>query len=132
METSVLSHVTNSVLVVYVLQWLKGTATYRRFASALPVADTKVHVLMSALGAAGSALGMHGTAKGSYAEGWTLVLAIPPLWILAHAAWDLGQQMALNQLIFAITVQQKAAAPVATVQTNVPKVSVTVPLEEKV
>lgn len=130
METSFLSHFTNSVLVVYGLQWLKGTARYQRLAAWLPIADHKVHILMSGIGAAASALGMHGTASGSYVSGWQLVLSIPPLWILAHAIWDWLQQMAANQFIFAIAVQQKAAAPVVT-EKVLPGVTVTAPLETK-
>lgn len=131
MEVSVLSHVTNSALVVYALQFLKGTATYRRFSAWMPMAESRVHVLMSALGAGMTALGMHGAAKGSSAEGWVLTLMIPPLWVIAHAAWDLAQQMALNQIIFAVAVQQKAAAPVVTVPVG-HDVTVTAPVQEQV
>lgn len=132
MEVSVLSHVTNSALVVYIIQYLKGTDWYQRFVKWMPMADNKVHVLMSAVGAAGTALGMHGAAKGSSVDGWTLTLMIPPLWVVAHAIWDLAQQLALNQIIFAIAVQQHAAAPVVTVPVlGLPKATVTAPLEAK-
>lgn len=130
MEVSVLSHVTNSALVVYILQYLKGTQLYKRFCAWMPIADKNVHVLMSALGAAGTALGMHGAVKGGSVDGWTLTLMIPPLWVVAHAAWDWAQQFALNQIIFAIAVQQKAAAPVITAEVA-PKVTVTAPIEAK-
>jgi len=129
METSVLSHFTNSALVVYAIQWLKSTDRYRRFAAALPMADSRVHVLMSAVGAFLTAAGMHGAVVGNMGAGWQITLAIPPLWVLLHAIWDWLQQLMLNQLIFAMTVQQKAAAPVGTVQLT-PKVTVTAPLTE--
>ncbi len=115
METSVLSHVTNAGLVVFLLQWAKGTQRYQRFAAWLPIADSKVHVAVSALGALGAALGMHGAVTGSVSEGWKLALAIPPLWVVCHAAWDWIQQVVLNQILFAATLQQKAAAPVVSV-----------------
>ncbi len=134
MEVSVLSHVTNSALVVYTLQFLKGTVLYRRFAAWLPLAESQVHVLMSAIGAGATALGMHGAAQGSSTEGWVITLMIPPVWVVAHAAWDLAQQMALNQIIFAVAVQQKAAAPVMTVPLGHPApaagITVTTPLED--
>ncbi len=130
MEVSVLSHVTNAALVVYALQWLKGTAWYKKFCAALPLADNKIHVLMSIIGAAGTALGMHGAAKGSSVDGWTLTLMIPPLWVVLHAAWDTAQQFALNQITFAIAVQQKAAAPVVTVPVGHSDVTVTAPIKD--
>lgn len=131
MEVSLLSHFTNSALVVYLIQWLKGTKPYQRFAAWLPIADDHVHVLMSALGAFLTAIGMHGSVKGASTEGWVITLAIPPLWIVLHAAWDWAQQFALNQLVFAIAVQRKEAAPVVTAQVT-PKIAVTAPLEAKV
>ena len=127
MEVSLLSHVTNSALVVYALQYFKGTVWYRRFAAALPMAESKVHVLMSAIGAFATAVGMHGAVSGNYGAGWQITLAIPPLWIVLHAFWDWANQMALNQIVFAIAVQQKAAAPVIT-QEVAPKTTVTVPI----
>lgn len=130
MEVSLLSHFTNSAMIVYLIQWLKGTQRYQRFAAWLPIADTHVHVVMSALGAFATAIGMHGTVKGTSDDGWMLTLAIPPLWIVLHASWDWAQQFALNQLVFAITVQQKEAAPVITAQLA-PKIAVTAPLEVK-
>lgn len=129
-ETSILSHLTNSALVVYALQYLKGTAWYSRLATNLPMAEEKVHLLMSALGAFGAAVGMHGAVAGSSGAGWAVTLSVPPLWVLLHSLWDWGQQLALNQIIFAIAVQQKAAAPVIT-QADTPRVSVTSPLEQK-
>ncbi len=128
MEVSLLSHVTNSALIVYLLQYLKGTQWYQRFAANLPIADRKVHVLMSALGAAATGLGMHGAIAVTKEGGWILTLAIPPLWLLLHALWDWAQQMALNQIVFALAVQQKAAAPVITVQAT-PEVSLTAPAD---
>ena len=135
MEVSLLSHVTNSALVVYALQYLKGTAWYQRFAAWLPIADRRVHVLMSAVGAFAASVGMHGSfiGAGNTVSGWqlTLSLAIPPLWVVLHAVWDWAQQMALNQLIFAIALQQHAAAPVVTapITQKMPNVTVTTPLE---
>lgn len=131
MEVSLLSHFTNSALIVYLIQWLKGTQRYQRFANWLPIADTHVHVMMSALGALATAIGMHGAVKGTMGDGWVLTLAIPPLWIVLHATWDWAQQFALNQLVFAIAVQRKEAAPVVTAQVT-PKIAVTAPLEGKV
>lgn len=130
MEISFLSHLANSTLVVYALKWLRGTERYRKFADWMPMADGKVHVLMSAIGAACSSLGMHGAVTGNYGAGWQIALAIPPLWIILHSVWDLAQQLALNQLVFAMAVQEKAAAPVITVPVNSAKtVTVTTPLE---
>lgn len=129
MEVSTLSHLTNSALVVYTLQYLKGTDWYRRFAANLPIADQKVHVLMSALGAAGTSLGMHGAVEGSATLGYQLTLAIPPLWIVLHAAWDWAQQMALNQIVFAVAVQRHEAAPVITAKVT-PTVSITAPIPD--
>ena len=129
MEVSLLSHVTNSALIVYLLQYLKGTQWYQRFAHWLPMADTKVHVLMSAIGAFCAAVGMHGTVKGDAGAGYMLTLAIPPLWVVLHATWDWAQQMALNQIVFALAVQQHAAAPVVTAQVT-PKTALTVPLAD--
>lgn len=129
MEVSVLSHVTNSIIVVQALQWLKTTTGYQRFAAAMPIADAKVHVLMSAAGAFGAAIGMHGAVAGSSEAGWQMTLSVPPLWLLLHSIWDWAQQFALNQGVFAITVQQKAAAPVVTARMS-PDVSVTAPIGE--
>lgn len=130
MEVSVLSHVTNSALVVYALQYLKGTAWYRRCAAWLPIADKNVHVVMSALGAFATSVGMHATIQGSFASGWHFAGTIPPMWEILHTGWDWGQQFALNQLIFALAVQEKAAAPVVTVPLA-HDVTVTAPLEVK-
>ena len=129
MEVSVLSHLTNSALVVLLLQWLKGTAGYQKFAAAMPIASKKVHVLLSVLGAGGSALGMHSAVAGSVGAGYVLTLSIPPLWAVFHAAWDWVQQIALNWLTYVIAVQQRAAAPVGTVQVS-PSVAVTASLEK--
>ena len=115
MEVSTLSHLTNSALVVYGLQLLKGTLWYRRLSQALPIAEGKVHFLMSLVGAAASSLGMHGAVEGSIIGGYQLTLAIPPIWVVLHAMWDTVQQLALNQILFALAIQQKQAAPVATV-----------------
>lgn len=129
MEVSLLSHLTNSALVVYLLQYLKGTPTYQRFAAWMPMADKKVHVLMSALGAGATSFGMHGAVEGNAALGWHLALTIPPLWMIFHTLWDLAQQLALNQIVFAIAVQQKEAAPVATVPIGL-GATVTAPLAD--
>lgn len=115
MEVSLLSHLTNSALVVYGLKWLRGTERYKRFTKAIPCENATVHRVMSLIGASASALGMHGAVEGTSTAGYTLTLMIPPLWVLMHAAWDIGQQFALNQIVFALAVQEKAAAPVATV-----------------
>ncbi len=90
-----------------------------------------VHRIMSLLGASATALGMHGAVEGTSAAGYTLTLMIPPLWVLFHTLWDIGQQFALNQLVFAIGVQEKAAAPVVTVPTPLPEVTVTAPIKDK-
>lgn len=126
-ETSILSHLTNSALVVYALQYLKGTEWYGKLAANLPIADRKVHLLMSALGAFAGAVGMHWAVEGGTDAGWKIAVSIPPLWVVLHGAWDWVQQLALNQLVFAVAVQQKAAAPVMT-EAVTPRVSVTTPL----
>ncbi len=128
-EVSLLSHVTNSALVVYGLEWLKGTERYQRLCKAVPIADEKISVVMSGLGAWATAIGMHGAIEGSAALGWHLALTIPPLWVIFHAVWDWGQQFALNQIVFAIAVQQKKAAPVLTVPVA-KDVTVTAPIEK--
>ena len=86
MEVSLLSHVTNSALIVYLLQFLKRTGWYRRFCAWAPREEQKVHVLMSAIGAWGTSMGMHGTAVGNAGLGC------------------------------ALAVEQKSAAPVGTVE----------------
>ncbi len=128
-EVSLLSHVTNSALVVYGLEWLKGTERYQKLCKAVPIADEKVSVFMSAVGAFAASVGMHGAVEGSAALGWHLALTIPPLWAIFHAVWDWGQQMAMNQIVFAIAVQQKKAAPVVTVPVAA-DVTVTAPIEK--
>lgn len=130
MEVSVLSHLTNSAVVVYFIQWLRGTTRYRQAAAWLPIADGKVHFLVSALGALASGVGMHWAVDGNVSAGWHLALTIPPLWVIFHATWDWVQQLALNQLTFALAVQRKAAVPVATQQLT-RDVSVTVPVDVK-
>ncbi len=130
MEVSLLSHLTNSALVVYAIKYLRGTETYKKCVAWVPIANGKVHVLMSGIGAAATAVGMHGSVEGSSELGWHLALVIPPLWVIFHTLWDIGQQMALNQLVFAIAVQEHAAAPVITAPIA-PEVTVTAPLEKK-
>src|ERR1700689_3815449 len=95
MEVSLLSHLTNSAMIVYLLQYLKGTDWYRRFAAWMPMEEQKVHVLMSFIGAAATGMGMHGAVEGSSVAGWQIALTIPPLWVMLHALWDTAQQMAL-------------------------------------
>lgn len=130
MEVSLLSHLTNSALVVYGLKWLRGTKRYQRCVSKLPLDNGTVHRLASLLGASASAIGMHGAVEGDASVGWHLALSIPPLWILLHSLWDIGQQFALNQLVFAIAVQEKSAAPVLTVPVA-PDVTVTAALPKQ-
>lgn len=130
MEVSLLSHLTNSALVVYGIKWLRGTKLYQRCVAWLPFDNATVHRLASLIGASATAIGMHGAVEGTSAAGYTLTLMIPPLWIVAHTLWDIGQQFALNQLIFAVAVQEKAAAPVATVPTVIPDVTITTPLKD--
>lgn len=124
-----LSHLTNSAIVIYSLQFLKGTAAYRKFCAAMPMADRKVHMLMSAIGAFMTAVGMHGAVAGTSASGWQVTLAIPPLWVMFHALWDWAQQMTLNQLAYAIVLQQKEAAPVITIPVG-HEATVTAPIKE--
>ena len=131
MEVSLLSHVTNSALIVYLLQYLKGTVWYKRFTAWMPIAESRVHVLMSAIGAMATGMGMHGAVEGSSLAGYTLTLAIPPLWVLLHMMWDWAQQMALNQIVFALAVQQKEAAPVLTLPIG-HEATVTAALPQKV
>jgi hypothetical protein len=132
MEVSILSHLTNSALVVYGLQYLKGTKWYGALAKNLPMEEARVHRLASMLGALGAAVGMHGAVEGNGDVGWKIALAIPPLWVIFHGLWDWVQQIALNQLVFAIALQQKAAAPVITVPVPEagPKVTVTAPVQD--
>ena len=127
MEVSPLSHITNSAVVVYGLQYLKGTERYRRLAAWLPFADEKLHVLTSAIGALATGVGMHWAVTGNYTEGWKWAIVIPPLWVILHATWDWAQQLALQQILFALAVKEKAAAPVVTAQVT-RDVSVTAPL----
>lgn len=128
MEVSPLSHITNSMVVVQAIKWLRGTARYQRFAAWMPMAEGKVHALMSAIGALASSVGMHAAMTGNVALGWTITLGIPPLWVVAHALWDWTEQFATNQIVFAIAAQQKAAAPVLT-EKIAPGLSVTTPAE---
>ncbi len=58
---------------------------------------------------------MHGAVTGTADAGWQVAVSIPPLGVLCHGIWDWGQQLALNQILFALAVQQKAAAPVVSV-----------------
>ena len=115
MEVSLLSHLTNSALVVYGLKWLRGTQKYQKCAAWLPVKDGTVHRLVSLLGASLSAIGMGWAVEGSSDAGYKFTLMIPPLLVLMHTLWGIALQFALNQLLFAIAVQEKAAAPVVTV-----------------
>jgi hypothetical protein len=129
MEVSWYAHFANSVIVVAVLNYLRTTKRYQRFANWLPIANGKVHVLMSGLGAAMTAVGMHGAAEGSAGQGWKIVLMIPPLWVVLHAAWDIIQQMAGNQMIYWLALKSKQIEPVLTTQT--PIGAVTEPLVQK-
>ncbi len=128
MEVSLLSHLTNSALVVYGLKWLRGTQRYQRFAAWVPCSNATVHRVVSLIGASATAIGMHGAVEGTSAAGYTLTLMIPPLWVITHTIWDIGQQFALNQLVFAIGVQEKAAAAVVTVPVA-SEVTVTAPIK---
>ncbi len=133
MEVSWYSHLTNSVLVVTIINWLRGTKQYQQFADWLPVANGKVHVIMSLIGAAGTALGMHGAAEGSVGEGWKLVVMIPPLWVVLHAAWDVVQQAMGNQLVYWVALKAKQIEPMVTapVHPGATPITVTEPLEKK-
>jgi hypothetical protein len=132
MEVSWYAHVTNSVIVVAILNYLRTTQRYQRFANWVPMANGKVHVMMSGIGAAMTALGMHGAAEGSAGTGFKIVLLIPPLWVVAHAAWDVVQQMAGNQLVYWLALKAKQVEPMVTtpVHRGEAPVTVTKPLEQ--
>ena len=130
-EGSFYSHLTNSAIVVAMIQWLKGTARYKRFAAWLPIADKKVHIIASMVGAGASSFGIHGAVTGSLLAGGVYSFTLPPLWVMLHAGWDWVSQVFLNWLTYVIAVQQRAAAPVATEQV-IPKLAVTQPLAEAV
>ncbi len=96
----------------------------------MPCANAYVHRTASFIGACLSAVGIDYSVHGTIATGLVLGLVIPPLWVLAHTAWDVTVQMALNQLTFWIGVQEKAAAPVMTVPVA-QEVTVTAPIPKK-
>jgi hypothetical protein len=130
-EVSALDHLTSSAFVVYLVEFIKGTARYRRWIDAAAIPASYVHVFLSAVGAFFTAVGMHLAVQGTSVSGWQITVAVPPLVVLLHATWDWAQQLALNQIVFALAVQQKAAAPVVTQQVT-PKVSVTAALPDAI
>jgi len=54
----------------------------------MPIADNKVHLIVSALGAYASGLGMHWAVEGNMTAGWQLALTIPAA--VGHAALAVG------------------------------------------
>lgn len=113
MDGALISQLTSAAMVVYLLQFLKKTSWYARFATWLPIADAHVHRLVSVMGAFLSAVGVHVAFTGSAAAGWHIAATIPPLTVLLHAAWDWAQQFALNQLTYD-AVAQRAGSPTIT------------------
>lgn len=106
MEGAFISQLTSAAVVVYLLQFLKRTSWYPRFAAWLPMADAHVHRVVSVLGAFVSAVGVHIAFSGNAATGWQFAGTIPPLAVLAHACWDWAQQFALNQLTYDAVAQR--------------------------
>lgn len=117
MDGALLSQVTSASMVVYLLQFLKKTSWYPRFAAWLPIADAHVHRLVSIAGAFVSAVGVHIAFTGNATTGWQFAGTIPPLTVLLHAGWDWLQQFALNQLTYD-AVAQKAGVTVVTNQAS--------------
>lgn len=127
-ETSLLSHLSNAALVVIALQYVRSTRLYQRFANWLPIANGKVHVIMAGLGGAATSLGMHGSAQGSVTKGWSILLTIPPLWLVLHAIWDWVNQCAIQWFAFKLAVNERAAAPVITVPLPHADATITAPI----
>ena len=96
MPDAFLSQLTASALVVYAIEQLKRSHWFPWI-----TAESKVLArLLSGVGAAVSAFGVHTAMEGSAGVGWSLTIHIPPLLIVLHAAWDWLNQMALNQLVY--------------------------------
>jgi hypothetical protein len=106
MDGAVISQLTSAAIVVYLLQYLKKTAWYPKFAAAVPMDAAHVHRLVSAAGALLSAVGVHIAFTGDVATGWHFAGTIPPLHEIVHSAWDWAQQFALNQLTYDAVLQR--------------------------
>jgi hypothetical protein len=110
MDGAFISQLTSAAVVVYLLQFLKKTVWYQRFATRLPIADAHVHRVVSLLGAFISAIGVHIAFTGNAASGWQFAGTIPPLAVVLHSGWDLLQQFALNQLTYDAVAQKAGTA----------------------
>ncbi len=131
-DSQITNHLTSAMLIVYVLKWLRSTKLYQRCVGWLPISNGKIHVIVSGIGAFIAAVGIHGSISGNYSDGWKYAGTIPSLAVMWHMAVDWGTQMAFNQGVFAVAVQEKAAAPVVTVPVSVaPDVTVTAPIPKK-
>ena len=66
--------------------------------------------VLSGIGAAVSAVGVHTAMVGDMHVGWSMTITIPPLLVFLHAVWDWMNQMALNQLVYSTAVETRTVA----------------------
>lgn len=96
MPEAFLSQLTASAIVVYLIQTLKKSP----YVPWLTMESKRAARILSGLGAALSAFGVHAAMSGDASAGWSVTITIPSVVTLIHAGWDWVEQMALNQLVF--------------------------------
>lgn len=109
MPDEILSQFTASAMTAYAIEWLKRSQ-YFPFITA----ETKtVNRVLSAIGAALTAFGIHTAIEGSSGAGWHVTIAIPSTVLLLHAVWDWAKAFVLNQAVFDGVIQKAGALAAA-------------------
>lgn len=98
MEGELLSHISSAATTVYLIQWLKRCPRYQRFVQWAPIRDRWVHRIISFVGAALGAEGIHIAVTGTVSEGFQLGVSIPPILVMLHTTWDIFSQFMVQQV----------------------------------
>lgn len=121
-EHELVSQLTSAAVVVYALQWMKRSKLFPW------VCQEKKTILraLSAVGAALSAVGIHFAFATVEAASGTYTITISGLTLLSvlHGTWHWVNQLALQQLAYDATLDNKKPASVPPAAPNQPVVTV--------
>lgn len=114
----VISQLTSAAIVVYALQALK----HSRWCPWLTQQTKTLNRILSALGAAASAIGVHFAFDAALSANGTYVITITGLTAMnvLHGLWHVANQFCLQQLAYDAVVSKQAPAIAVTIPSSLP------------
>ena len=101
-DISVVTQLTNSAIIVYVVQQLKKFD----WIPLIHENSTKINRLVALVLAGLNAMAVHWTTEGTFVNGQTIIITIPAASVLFHGLWGWAQSFITQELIYQGTVNR--------------------------